>query len=145
MRLPYTSINVLEISQILHKDLFVLRRISSIRGSFYPFFLCRADWIVNFCKRHYLKFFKSDLHINEEKWVALYVVIVLSKMCFVLFLHINYKKKANLYVNLILWWMRFSFELHIRYGKIEDLYVCLIFEWVNLSNKLHITNKKLWI
>ena len=99
----------------------VLNRKSSFRGSIYSFFLCWTNWIVDFCKRHYLKFFLSDLHINEEKWVALYVVIVLSKMCFVLILHINYKKKANLYVDLIIWWMRFSCELHIRYGKTGDL------------------------
>ena len=52
-RLPCGSINVLGISWFLHKDFLVLNRKSGIRGSFYPFFLCWANWIVDFCKRYF--------------------------------------------------------------------------------------------
>ena len=51
--MPYTSINVLGIYQVLRNYLSYLNRASSFRGSFYPFFLCWADWIVDFCKRYF--------------------------------------------------------------------------------------------
>ena len=51
--MPYTSINVLGIYQVLRNYLSYLNRASIFRGSFYPFFLCWADWIVDFCKRYF--------------------------------------------------------------------------------------------
>ena len=79
--MPCGSINVFGIYQVLHNYLSYLNSESSIGGSFYPFFLCWADWIVDFCKRYFRRSYTgyderfSSILPRFRAWWLFYILV----------------------------------------------------------------------